>query len=107
MRVASDMPIHSEYLPLISLYFMLGMFYAFLSFNWFVAANVCRTKNYLPNFLKISLNFINGFKRNKISTLENKDEIEELVGILNYLTFAFMFVTMFVSYLTIWLIITT
>ena len=107
MRVASDMPIHSEYLPLISLYFMLGMFYTFLAFNWFVAANFCRTKNYLPKFLKISLNFINGFRRNKVSTQEIKNEIEELVGILNNLTFAFMFVTMFVTYLTIWLIITT
>ena len=78
VRVASDIPIQSEYLPLISLYFLLGMFYTFLA-----------------------------FRRNKVSNQEIKNEIEELIGILNYLTFAFMFVTMFVSYLTIWLIITS
>ena len=52
VRVSSDIPIQSDYLPLFSLYFFFGILYTFISFNWFIIANVYRTNNYLPKYLK-------------------------------------------------------
>ena len=115
VRVSNDIPIQSEYLPLISLYFVFGILYTFISFNWFIVANVYRTGNYLPKYLKIFAKIIKYFhekmtkkKANQIElTQENKVETDGLINLLNYFAFSCLFLAMFVSYLTIWIKIST
>ena len=124
VRVSNDIPIQSEYLPLISLYFVFGILYTFISFNWFIVANVYRTGNYLPKYLKIFAKCLKylfvKMQRKKIANKievnqENKTELsqennvdtDELINLLNYFAFSCLFLAMFVSYFTIWIIIST
>jgi hypothetical protein len=103
VRVSADIPIQSEYLPLISLYFFLGLLFTFLSFNWFVVINSFRTNKSVPLILKIvSKKITNRFR---LSNSENNDETENLIDTLNYLFFSLIFLLMFISYMAIWLVI--
>lgn len=123
VRVASDIPIQSDYLPLISLYFILSLFYTFISLNWFVLLNHFRSKNSLPKFLEslavfyklfcfgikeftCNKNKIRSFKadENKNET-ENNNKFEDLISKINFLAFSLLFVSMFSSNLAIWLVI--
>ncbi len=115
VRAAEDLPIMSDYMPLIGLYFLLSMLYTFLSLIWFAACNSLRTSSSLPKFVK-RLGLI--IKRVKQSVLmvfriridmsmyqiSKEKENNDLISILNNIAFIFMFITMFVTYLTIWLI---
>jgi hypothetical protein len=109
VRVSADIPIQSEYLPLISLYFFLGLFFTFISFNWFVAINSFRTNKSVPSILKnISKKIIcllNRFKLLSNSEFENNDETENSINTLNFLFFSLIFLSMFISYISIWLVI--
>ena len=51
VRVSSDMPVESEFLPMVTLYYILGISFVFLAFNWFILANEFSTKNNLPKCL--------------------------------------------------------
>lgn len=120
VRVSSDIPVQSEYLPMISLYFLLSTFFTFISFNWFVAANYLKSTKNLPKwlgkcatrikFLTRSRQLINSNLNPEIveptSNAVKRKEIEELVSLLNNLCFTIVFLTMFISFLTIWTIIT-
>ena len=111
VRVSSDIPIQSDYLPLISLYFSFGILYTFISFNWFIIANVYRTNNYLPKYFKMFAKCLKCFNEKMLKKLankievnqENKVETDELINLLNYFAFSCLFLAMFVSYLTIWI----
>ena len=123
VRVSSDIPIQSDYLPLISLYFFFGILYTFISFSWFIIANVYRTNNYLPKYLKAFAKCLKYFNEKMLKKLankidvnqknktelsqENKVETDELINLLNYFAFSCLFLAMFVSYFTIWIIIST
>ena len=122
VRVSSDLPIQSNYLPLISLYFSFGILYTFISFNWFIIANVYRTNNYLPKYLKMFAKCLKYFNQKMLKKLANKIEVNQenktkssqennmetdgLINLLNYFAFS-LFLAMFVSYFTIWIIIST
>ena len=45
------MPTQSQYLPMVTLYFLLGITYTFMAYIWFIAANDYLTKLELPYFL--------------------------------------------------------
>ncbi len=68
IRVSSDIPVQSSYLPLINLFFMLNLLFTFVSFAWFVASDQFRTKKYLPSIL---LKIMDIFFRKKL-TKRNK-----------------------------------
>ena len=51
IRISSDMPVESEYLPLVTLYFMLCIMNTFLAFNWFLIANEFLAKSKTPKLL--------------------------------------------------------
>ena len=51
LRISTDMPVESNFVPMVTLYFILGISYTFLSFIWFIIANEFITKSYLPKFL--------------------------------------------------------
>ena len=87
VRVASDIPVQSEYFPLISLYFFLSLLYTFVSFVWFVVANALRTKNYLPKFLNRLLS-LTRFKLGK----NEEDIVERKIQVLNFSAFTFILI---------------
>ena len=51
LRVSSDMPTQSQYLPMVTLYFLLGISYTFIAYIWFIIANEFQTKSNTPQFL--------------------------------------------------------
>ena len=51
LRISQDMPVESNFVPMVTLYFILGISYTFLSLIWFIIANDFITKNYLPKYL--------------------------------------------------------
>ena len=121
VRVSNDIPIQSEYLPLITLYFLLSLLYAFLSYAWFVYLEDVKSKKNSSQILIKSLLWIKHKiigKLNKVKpkndpkqaleSVENlKIEIEQAIVALNYVAFFIMLLTMFVSFLSIWLIISS
>ena len=115
VRVSNDIPIQSEYLPLITLYFVLSLLFTFISFAWFVYLEYLKSQKYLPAFtinfflsLKRKIQFINKIKDKQNKTKSTgKNEIEETLAVLNNLVFFIIFIVMFSSFLSIWLIISS
>ena len=112
VRAAGDLPIISDYMPLISWYFFLSLLFTFASFMWFSACNFYRTTGSLPLILKTMAILLLKtkqliFKCFKVNRVENLAEIgiDRLISALNYFALFIMTLTMFGSYLTIWLII--
>ncbi|CAF0940104.1 unnamed protein product [Brachionus calyciflorus] len=64
LRVANDIPVQSDYLPLITVYFMVSTIYSILSLIWFIAANHMLAKSKIPSFmLKLSKLFFTGQRK--------------------------------------------
>ena len=59
VRISSDIPNQSEYLPLITLYFLLSILYTFIGFMWFDFIH------FISLFLNKFLKFIEFFNENK------------------------------------------
>lgn len=110
VRVAGDIPVQSDYLPLITLYFFLSLIYTFISFLWFAIVSFLKDRKYLPSWLNLLLNSI----KNKINAFrsesrEQKNDacFDKNISILNLIFFTLMLTVMTVSYLIIWIIIST
>ena len=52
LRVGSDLPIQSDYLPTISVYYIASLLFAVLEMFWFYFFNRMLTSNSIPIFLK-------------------------------------------------------
>jgi len=127
IRVSSDIPIQSSYLPLISLFFIMNIVFSFVAFGWFVLVHNFRTKNYMPLFiLKTFKRFknleqflFNKSKKNKSQPKNSAktEEIEEFcdkkeiksfesdlqseISSLNFIAFILIFLVMLFSYVYI------
>jgi hypothetical protein len=66
VRVSNDIPIQSDYVPTITIYFVISIFYPFISMFWFVARNHFEKKCYLPIPLIKLVDFLQIFKSFKI-----------------------------------------
>lgn len=53
LRVANDIPIQSEYLPYIFIYFIFSVLYTLLSMIWFMIVNKLSSKVELPRGLEV------------------------------------------------------
>lgn len=51
LRIASDIPVQSDFLPKISIYFILSIIYAQLAMIWFILCNRFTTQGKLPMYL--------------------------------------------------------
>ena len=51
LRISGEIPVQSDYLPLITLYILLSILYTFAGFTWFIIANELSKKHRLPGFL--------------------------------------------------------
>ena len=108
VRASNDLPVQSDYLPLISLYFFLSITFTFISFNWFVFINNIRTETRLPKFFT---NIIKIWQKKISKRIENetnlnqKEDFETFVSKLNTCAFYIVSTSMFISFLTIWLVI--
>ena len=58
LRIASDMPIQSDYIPSISSYFLSSTSYNLLAFFWFIYRNRASNKNEIPKCLEIIRNLL-------------------------------------------------
>lgn len=128
IRVSSDIPVQSSYLPLISLFFMMNLFFIFIAFGWFVTLDNIRVKKYVPQFLiklmdiskKRIERIFNKSKKKKSEEASNSnktDELEEFcdkkeikqvevdtnfyVSILNFIAFILMFLFISITYIYI------
>ena len=117
VRIASDFPAQGEYIPIISLYFVLGLFFTFISLVWFTYAEYMRTKQRMPACLAqlakllrslSSCRFIktkNKVISNDTKELDKKEELLSLVSSINYLVVFIMMILSLVSNLVIWLLL--
>ena len=84
VRVSSDIPIQSDYMPLITLYFFLSILYTFSSFLWFVIAEHLKSN-------KIRIKFIvdlkKKFRSNKSSNETNNLDINNTNDVLTSVYF--------------------
>ena len=53
LRISSDLPVQSEYMPLVSIYFNICILYTLISLIWFAIANYFVDKTRLPKCLKL------------------------------------------------------
>lgn len=110
VRVVSDMPAQSRYLPYISIYFILSLFFSFISFMWFILCDKFKISKSLPNiiikiirFLKHSLN--NKVKSNSKTNQQNGEiNYEDYISTLNRFVFLVILISSFVPYLTLWIL---
>lgn len=110
--MANDIPVQSDYLSLISLYFFLNLLFTFLSFLWFclnetLKPKVFRAKPFFERFLKYKRLF-----KVKPIEIERKEEMNNHLyefqietSTANKLAFTLMVLIMLTSYLTIWILI--
>lgn len=98
-RIASNMPIQSNNLPLISFYFLFSTLYAFISLVWFVQDNYFRTKKFFPKCLKKFLDFFIKKQQNIITSLDT------YIDTLNIIVFFILFLCMAFTYLIILILI--
>jgi hypothetical protein len=99
IRVSSFIPIQSDYLPLISLYFFFSLLYTMISFIWFLVYEMIKSKKYQPKWLKLLR-----FGKNKVhnESINNLQELEKDFSLMNQIAFILMFLVMFFSLIGIW-----
>ena len=51
VRVASDIPAQSDYVPVMTQYFFVSILYTLISMFWFALINYYSTNGYLPKYL--------------------------------------------------------
>ena len=117
VRIASDFPAQGEYIPIISIYFVLGLFYTFISLVWFTYAEYMRTKQRMPACLTQLAKFLRSLssfkliktkskvKSNDTKELDKKEELLSHVSSINYLVVFIMMLTSLISNLVIWLLL--
>ena len=111
-RVAGDIPVQSDYMPLISFYFSLSILVTFVSFVWFVIAEKLKAIKFKSKFLiglkrKSSKTAVAAFSTAQSAMEPEKEEkdAQTTVSIMNKLAFTFIFLFMFISFACIWAII--
>lgn len=88
VRVSNDIPIQSDYLPNISVYFLISIVYPFLSILWFITRNYFETHSYLPTILQKFANKLLKLKSKikKVKPIQrtSKQEIEIIEAKCNF-----------------------
>ena len=109
VRIASDFPTQSDYIPIISIYFKLGLLFTYISLLWFAYAEYLRTKKEVPKIMVKMANLVACFpliswvkRHNKIvvkSNVESLDkpnnhiQITHNVAMLNFFVFSILLST--------------
>jgi hypothetical protein len=57
ITISNSIPVQSEYLPAINVYFILSSQFTLWSLVWFIAESLMRTTGYMPLFLKLYVDF--------------------------------------------------
>ena len=78
LRVSNDLPVQSKYFPMISVYFLVGVLYAFMSIIWFAVANSFLTKNSVPKCLRQIVYLIKRYQSAKtVKQSESKESVKD------------------------------
>lgn len=51
VRVSSDIPLQSDYIPFIMIYYLFSTLFTLISFLWFITAEYYSKQTYLPNWM--------------------------------------------------------
>jgi nicotinic acetylcholine receptor, invertebrate len=116
--VAAEIPVQSDNVPTITMYFLFSIIFTLIGLLWFTFLNYFSTRNYLPlglnHVAKFPEKLISYFSRKKIrdnkenvftitSEEEKKAEFENMTSRLNYYFLILFLIFMIVSLLCIWL----
>lgn len=78
VRISSEFASQSEYIPLVSIYFMLGILFTFFALCWFVCKELIGKRDEIPKPLNIFANFIRKiFKRTRQVEVKSEPKSEE------------------------------
>lgn len=108
VRVVSDMPAQSRFMPYISIYFQLSLLFSLISFIWFIICEKCKTKKFLPIIIVKLIRFIKSKFINKIKPISKQnDEInyDDYVATLNKLVFLVVLILCLVANISLWILI--
>ncbi len=75
LRISSDLPVQSEYMPLVSIYFNIAITYTLISLIWFAIANYLVGKTWLPKWLELLASKIRNQIRRKASLKMHVDDL--------------------------------
>ena len=78
LRISSDLPVQSEFIPFITIYYIASIFLTFVSMLWFCLLNRMQTKNHIPFLLKKLAILITNIRRTKKSFKIKNSEINEI-----------------------------
>lgn len=120
LRLSSEIPIQSMYLPMINLYFVFSIIYTLLGFIWFTVYEHLKKKECLSLLLdqiidlclifnKVSSKQVNSKSRETCDD-ENgakKDREERNLNVLNMVVFSIFFLVILIFNITIWVSIST
>ncbi len=121
VRIASDFPVQGEYIPIISIYFIMGLLFTFISLVWFAYAEYLRTKKTMPKFMvKLAhllscrrfISWMNTKRNNKINAkqiakFEEVNDLTHHVAILNYFLFSIILSISLIANFVIWYLMFT
>ena len=121
VRIASDFPVQGFYIPIISIYFIMGLLFTFISLLWFAYAEYLRTKKKIPKLMvKFSrlltclpfIYWVNSKQNNKIfaKSVAKSDEANDVthhVAILNYFLFSIILSISLITNFVIWYLMFT
>ena len=115
LRISGDFPSQGEYIPIISIYFALGLILTFVSMIWFTYAEYMRTKQHMPAFLTKLAHFLRALSscrlKNKVvqspEKLDQKEKIAYLVAVLNKMMVCICIVSSFVLTVVIFSLLLT
>ena len=122
VRIASDFPVQGFYIPIISIYFIMGLLITFLSLVWFAYAEYIRAKKQMPKMLiKLArlltclplISWLNSKRKKKIfakpdvESLDKPIDVAYHVTILNYFIFSIMLLISLITNFVIWYLMFT
>ena len=113
VRIASDFPTQGDYIPIISIYFILGLLFTFISLLWFTYAEYLRTKIEKPKMMvKLArlltclplISWMDSKRKNKIfvKPIAETDEANNFVSVINIFIFCITLSTSLISNIYIW-----
>ena len=110
LRLASEIPIQSKFLPMINLYFVFSIIYTFLGFFWFTIFENVKKVERLPFLLQIissySLSFKNGSCKKQVAIETKNDGMikrkETDINVLNLIVFVIFFLVILIFNITVW-----
>jgi hypothetical protein len=98
--ISSEIPVQSDYLPVVSIYFLFSIIHSLTSIIWFTFISHCDRTNYLPMVFEW---ITSKALKNKVKEFDSKNELMNKLNILNRIVFWIILMITILAQLFIWI----